>query len=85
MQNNCSKRALLKEIQETDFVITELNLYLDTHPCCTEALEMLEKYVRKSRQIKYEYEKMFGPLTAASNMSTETWQWICGPWPWENC
>ena len=80
-----SRYELLKEIQQTDFVLTDLNLYLDTHPCCVEALEMFDKFARKSRQLIYEYEKMYGPLTPTANNNTESWKWLCGPWPWENC
>ena len=38
-----------------------------------------------AKKLKYEYEKMFGPLTPSVNNNTETWEWIKGPWPWENC
>ncbi len=80
-----SKCKLLKEIMQTDFVLKELNLYLDTHPCAREALEMYNIYEKKSRQLKYDYEKLFGPLTPSVNNNTEAWEWIKGPWPWENC
>lgn len=85
MNANRARRMLLREIKQTDFVLKELNLFLDTHPDHREALEMFEKFEQKAKKLKYEYEKMFGPLTPSVNGNTETWEWIKGPWPWENC
>ncbi|NLP41471.1 MAG: spore coat protein CotJB, partial [Veillonellaceae bacterium] len=35
---SCEKQiAMLRRLQEMEFVAVELNLYLDTHPCDTEA------------------------------------------------
>lgn len=75
----------MREIMETDFVLKELNLFLDTHPCHREALEKFYKFEKKAAVLKAEYEKMFGPLTPSVNHNVETWEWIQGPWPWENC
>ena len=83
--DTCLKKKLLKEIKQIDFVLKDLNLFLDTHPCHREALEMYNKYEKKSRQLTYEYEKSFGPLTPSAGNNGETWDWIKGPWPWENC
>lgn len=85
MANNVSRKRLMREIMETDFVLKELNLFLDTHPCHREALEKFCKYEKKSAVLKAEYEKMFGPLVPSANNNVETWEWIQGPWPWENC
>ena len=35
---------LLRKIQQYDFSLKELNLYLDTHPDCRRALAMFRKY-----------------------------------------
>ena len=79
------KRQMLKEIQEVDFVLADLNLYLDTHPTCKEAFEMYNSYEKKSKQLTCQYENMFGPLTPSTVNNTDAWAWIKGPWPWENC
>ena len=84
MTNEPIRETLLKEIQQTDFVLQELNLFLDTHPNQKDALKMFEKYEKKSAELVEEYEKFFGSLTPKVNGNTESWQWICGPWPWEN-
>ncbi|MBQ7793575.1 MAG: spore coat protein CotJB [Clostridia bacterium] len=84
MNNNMARRRLLREIKETEFVLKELNLFLDTHPDHREALEKFQKFEQMSKKLKSEYERMFGPLTPSVNNNTETWEWIQGPWPWEN-
>jgi len=85
MADCTAKRRLMRQIKETDFVLKDLNLYLDTHPGCKEALEMYNNYEKKSRQLTCEYEKNFGPLTPSTLNNTEAWLWTKGPWPWENC
>ena len=85
MINKMARCRLLKEIKQADFVLKELNLFLDTHPDNREALEKFQKYENISKKLKYEYERMYGPLTPSVNNNTETWEWIKGPWPWENC
>jgi spore coat protein JB len=30
---------MLRELQELEFALVELNLYLDTHPCDTQAIK----------------------------------------------
>ena len=39
MANNVSRKRLMREIMEADFVLKELNLFLNTHPCHRAALE----------------------------------------------
>ena len=85
MTDNINRTRMLKQIKEIDFVLEDLNLFLDTHPCHKQALEMFANYEAKSKTLKYEYQKLFGPLTPSTNGNTQTWEWIQGPWPWENC
>ena len=54
--------SLLEEIQAIDFVIVELNLYLDTHPDDFEAIKQFNDNAEKSMKLKIEFEKKFGPL-----------------------
>lgn len=85
MADRISKKRFLREIMETDFVLKELNLFLDTHPCHKAALAKFQKYEEKAAALKCEYEKLFGPLTPSVNNNLEVWEWNDGPWPWENC
>lgn len=84
MTNQVMKRKLLREIQEADFVLKELNLFLNTHPHHRAALEKFQKYEQISARLKAEYEKLYGPLTPSVNNNLDSWEWILGPWPWEN-
>ncbi|HMM22677.1 MAG TPA: spore coat protein CotJB [Selenomonadales bacterium] len=77
--------ALLRRLQEMEFVAVELNLYLDTHPCDEEAINDYNCAVEALRQLKKEYESQYGPLLnfGMGGFSRTPWQWAMGPWPWE--
>ncbi len=77
--------VLKNKIMSYSFALTELTLFLDTHPNDKKALEMHAAVAKKQRELIDEYQSQFGPLTAAANTSTDSWQWINSPWPWENC
>ena len=76
-----NKNELLKQIQEYEFAITDLALYLDTHPTDPKALFLHRRYCIESKELKDKYQKMYGPLTI--NCPCNKWKWIDEPWPWE--
>ncbi len=78
---NYTKESLLSEIMSLDFAINDLALYLDTHPCCQKALYLHNEYSQKYESLTKIYKENFGPLTNLD--STESWNWIENPWPWE--
>lgn len=80
---NESRKALMRKIQQYDFVLKELQLYLDTHPNCSNALAAYEKYARLSRDAKNEYNSRFCPITAEYSANSNHWQWVDEPFPWE--
>ena len=57
--------SLLEEIQAIDFVIVELNLYLDTHPDDFEAINQFNENAEKSMKLKIEFEKKLDRHTVA--------------------
>ncbi len=67
-----------------EFIVIELNLYLDTHPCDEDALhdyncavKMFEKYVK-------EYQERCAMMFAQGCCAkTDCWDWVEAPWPWE--
>lgn len=78
------KCELMRKIDCVSFAALELRLYLDTHPCCAEGLELFNSYVEKRRCLIDEYEEKFGPLIADNSKNCgDNWQWVCGSWPWE--
>lgn len=72
---------LLKQIQEYEFAITDLSLYLDTHPNDEKALFLYRRYCIEAKDLKDKYQKMYGPLTI--NCPCNKWKWRDEPWPWE--
>lgn len=83
--NKMDREKLLKKITIMDFMATDLQLYLNTHPTEAEALKMYNDVVAKSRLVKDEYERHFGPLVSyRSEDNSGTWRWSENPWPWES-
>ena len=57
---------LLEQIQMYNFAAYDMLLYLDTHADDKTAFEMFRELVAKTRALKAQYEKSYGPLTAMS-------------------
>lgn len=78
------KEALLYQVMQYKFSLTDLNLYLDMHPNDQEVIALYNKYLAIEKQMCDKYEKMYGPLTLDSNfLGTNSWNWKNSPWPWE--
>ena len=75
---------LLEEIQAIDFVIVELNLYLDTHPDDFDAIQQFNDMTEQSMKLKIQYEQEFGPLmNFGRSYSNYPFSWVDTPWPWQ--
>jgi len=79
-----NRARLLDAVWQNKFVLNDLKLYLDTHCTDKQALRMYEKYQKQCSILVEEYERTYGPLTAGLTNRTDIWNWIDGPWPWEN-
>lgn len=79
------KKQMLQTISELDFSLTDLNLYLDTHPSDKEALELFKKLAATLNSYVFDYEKSFGPLCARANTDTRYFMWVSDDikWPWQ--
>lgn len=77
----CQK--LMEQIRAVDFALYEVVLYLDVYPHSCDALETYHKLKAQKEALHKEYESSCGPLTAFSNESGESWDWIGSPFPWE--
>ena len=75
------RRKMIQEIRGYDFAITELALYLDTHPEDEKALCLHRKSCKKVKELKDKYQKVYGPHTI--NYPCNKWRWLEEPWPWE--
>ncbi|NGQ94912.1 spore coat protein CotJB [Brevibacillus sp. SYP-B805] len=75
---------LLHQLQAIDFVLIELNLFLDTHPNDVEALQQFNHHVQERWRIAHELERQYGPLmNYGHSFSGFPWQWVDAPWPWQ--
>ncbi|GAE91336.1 polypeptide composition of the spore coat protein CotJB [Gracilibacillus boraciitolerans JCM 21714] len=75
---------LMEQIQQVDFVLVELTLYLDTHPDDLDAINQFNQAAYESRQLKNTFEKQFGPLMQfGQSFSNYPWDWKEAPWPWQ--
>ena len=78
------REALLYQLLQYKFALTDLNLYLDVNPNDQQMLSIFQKYLTISKQIKEKYERMYGPLTISDiNPNITNWSWKNSPWPWE--
>lgn len=76
--------ALLHELQAVDFVLVELNLYLDTHPDDRNAIEQYNHFAQKKQMLKQQFDQKFGPLQGFGNSYTKyPFGWKEAPWPWQ--
>ena len=85
--SNCmtEKKRMLFEIDKVSFVLTELVLYLDTHPTDTKTIEFFLYYKKKRHDLLIEYAEKFTPLTVDSisgKKTEEYWEWAMDSLPW---
>lgn len=73
----------LGELMALDFVIKELNLYLDTHKDDMEAFRTLQSTIALYEEGKERYVKKYGPLTVKDLKYSDCFNWLCDPWPWD--
>ena len=78
-----AKNDLLKQIQCYNFAAYDMLLYLDTHPKDKKAFAMFRDLVEKTKSLKSEFEKTYGPLTPFNTASQSSFNWLDSPWPWE--
>ena len=82
-----NKKAKLKRyIDALDFAIYEMVLYMDTHPTDRRAQASFTDLKRRREEAVRAYEAEFGPyVVRATDVKPDGfWDWIRGPWPWEN-
>lgn len=80
-RNGCERQEMLIKIRELDFAVTDLGLYLNTHPEDNRALCLHRKYTKELKDIKDKYQKVYGPLSIY--YPCNKWRWLEEPWPWE--
>ena len=80
-ENEMTRKEMLKKIKCLKFAVTELALYLDTHPDDKKALCLHNKYSKELKDLCDKYQKVYGPLSI--EYPCNKWRWLENPWPWE--
>jgi spore coat protein JB len=86
VETNGACVPLLQRIMQISFAALELNLYLDTHPEDTRALEQYNRLHQELAELKKQYEQQRGEplLNFGYGMNSgKTWRWAETPWPWD--
>lgn len=78
------REVLLKRVQMCDFVLSDTALFLDSHPEDPMALEYYKKYLQMRREAADAFTQKYGPLTHHEYDGGPRWNWVDGPWPWQN-
>lgn len=83
LEPKTEKQSKLYELMALSFMVTELDLYLDTHCDDLEAIGLFNEYIKKYDDLKVDYVSKFGPicLTMGDYMK-DKFVWLHG-WPWE--
>ena len=77
------REQLLRDIGMADFVLTELALFLDTHPHDRRAMEYFNHYNRIKNQMEKEFSQKYFPLNLRLTDCSKEWRWGEAPLPWE--
>ena len=79
--NKMDRREMAMQIKAYQFSVTDIALYLDTHPEDEKALCLHKEYCKKLKDLRDMYQKVYGPLTI--EYPCNKWRWLEEPWPWE--
>ena len=77
------KERAMRQLQEYGFALTEVNLFLDSHPDDAQALAYYQRHKDLSDAATQAYEENYGPITINGVRSNTFWDWVSTPWPWE--
>lgn len=81
IRGNCAQ--LLRSVTEASFYVTDLQLYLDTHPDDIRALEMFKEACKQLKVCCDAFESCCYPLKPCSSGMDDEWDWLMGYWPSE--
>ena len=73
-----NREELAMQIKAYQFAVTDIALYLDTHPEDQKALCLHREYTRKLKDLRDKYQRVYGPLTI--EYPCNKWRWLEEPW-----
>ena len=76
------QQKLMLAIQELDFIINDLNLYLDINPKDMKIYEIFKKYSLELDELKKKYYEKYQVLELCKDTKGK-YTWISEPWPWD--
>ncbi len=82
LRQTMNQSQLWDWINEVSFAVTEITLYLDTHPMDTQAMAYYQYAKKANQEAVAAYEKVYGPLLI-NQVNSGSWTWTVNPWPWE--
>ena len=77
------REQLMRKIQQLDFTLVDVGMYLSGHPKDQAALQFFKRQQQAYQKAVQDYTAKYGPLTFKDGMYDDRWTWIEGPWPWE--
>lgn len=83
MKCEMTEKALSEAIMAARFALIELQLYLDMHPGCVEALRTYTEYNARLRELTAMYVQNYGPLSMCDVSGNNGWTWGETPMPHE--
>ena len=83
LKASSEREDMLMQLQELDFAMIDLELYLDINDNDRTAIKLFNEYQMKAKELCKMYESKYGPLTFDSMQYGSTFTWDNGPWPWE--
>ncbi|MBE6806449.1 MAG: spore coat protein CotJB [Ruminococcaceae bacterium] len=78
------KSAVEKRIAAYKFALYDLGLYLDSHPCDAQAMQLRCVYKERLAALIDEYEQHYGKYVVTMADVEDSWaEWVKDPWPWD--
>ena len=81
--SRADRLRLLNAVTQFGFALSEITLFLDTHPEDPDALDYYRQMNRMYHKVSAEYEDKYGSLTQFCGQDGTIWKWASQPWPWE--
>ena len=76
------QQKMLLRIQELDFIVNDLNLYLDVNPNDMSKYEVFKRHALELEELKKRYYEKYQVLELVKDTKNK-YTWDNNPWPWD--
>lgn len=76
------QQKMLLRIYELDFILNDLNLYLDINPDDNNMFELFKKIAKELNNLKDKYNDKYQVLELNKDIKNK-YTWLDNPWPWD--